>query len=177
MCEHLKKKAIYFSWQIHLTHDGLCYPLQADHPKLNFKDKYSESYRDAHPTAPVVVPWMSGVISAWTNSLPAAQLRFMLMQMQLRHSHTFFYFFFFFLATILPCFSSSFWPGIYDVKLSLVDLEAKVFEGWCWSTIGVGSGQLDSYMGYLPTLLLTLIDVCVIMSSCVAHLWSRALPE
>ncbi|CAL4885489.1 unnamed protein product [Urochloa decumbens] len=41
-----------------------CWLKQADHPKLNFKDKYSESYRDAHPTAPVVVPWMSGVISA-----------------------------------------------------------------------------------------------------------------
>jgi hypothetical protein len=38
--------------------------LQADHPKRNFKDRYSESYRDSHPTAPVVVPWMSGVISA-----------------------------------------------------------------------------------------------------------------
>jgi len=41
-----------------------CWLKQANHPKLNFKDKYSESYRDAHPTAPVVVPWMSGVISA-----------------------------------------------------------------------------------------------------------------
>ncbi|CAM0148294.1 unnamed protein product [Urochloa decumbens] len=41
-----------------------CWLKQADQPKLNFKDKYSESYRDAHPTAPVVVPWMSGVISA-----------------------------------------------------------------------------------------------------------------
>ncbi|CAL4967135.1 unnamed protein product [Urochloa decumbens] len=41
-----------------------CWLKQADHPKLNFKDKYSEPYRDAHPTAPVVVPWMSGVISA-----------------------------------------------------------------------------------------------------------------
>ncbi|XP_062221922.1 uncharacterized protein LOC133921167 [Phragmites australis] len=41
-----------------------CWLKQADHPKLNFKDKYSESYRDSHPTAPVVVPWMSGVISA-----------------------------------------------------------------------------------------------------------------
>ncbi|KAK3128704.1 hypothetical protein QOZ80_6BG0465380 [Eleusine coracana subsp. coracana] len=41
-----------------------CWLKQADHPKLNFKDRYSESYRDSHPTAPVVVPWMSGVISA-----------------------------------------------------------------------------------------------------------------
>ncbi|KAL6912088.1 hypothetical protein ACP4OV_000893 [Aristida adscensionis] len=41
-----------------------CWLKQADNPKLNFKDKYSEAYRDSHPTAPVVVPWMSGVISA-----------------------------------------------------------------------------------------------------------------
>nr|CAB3467456.1 unnamed protein product [Digitaria exilis] len=40
-----------------------CWLKQADHPKLNFKDRYSEPYRDSHPTAPVVVPWMSGVIS------------------------------------------------------------------------------------------------------------------
>ena len=176
-CVSAWKRSFIFPWQIYLAHDGLCYPLQANHPKLNFKDKYSESYRDAHPTAPVVVPWMSGVISAWANSLPAAQLRFVLMQMQLRHSHTFFYFFFFFLATILPCFSSPLWPGIYDVKLSLVDSGAKVFQGWCWSTVGIGSGELDSYTSYLPTLLLNLVDVFVIMSSCGAHLWSRAPPE
>ncbi|KAF8730308.1 hypothetical protein HU200_017292 [Digitaria exilis] len=47
-----------------ISHDGFCCSWQADHPKLNFKDKYSESYRDAHPNAPVVVPWMSGVVSA-----------------------------------------------------------------------------------------------------------------
>uniref|UniRef100_A0A0E0L9A4 Apple domain-containing protein n=2 Tax=Oryza punctata TaxID=4537 RepID=A0A0E0L9A4_ORYPU len=40
-----------------------CWLKQADHPKLNFKDRYSETYRDAHPSAPVVVPWMSGVIT------------------------------------------------------------------------------------------------------------------
>ncbi|AQK83389.1 Methionine aminopeptidase 1D chloroplastic/mitochondrial [Zea mays] len=37
---------------------------KADHPRLNFKDRYPELYRDSHPTAPVVVPWMSGVITA-----------------------------------------------------------------------------------------------------------------
>ncbi|CAD6337248.1 unnamed protein product [Miscanthus lutarioriparius] len=41
-----------------------CWLKQADHPRLNFKDRYSEPYRDSHPTAPVVVPWMSGVITA-----------------------------------------------------------------------------------------------------------------
>ncbi|KAL0302651.1 UNVERIFIED_CONTAM: hypothetical protein Sangu_3087300, partial [Sesamum angustifolium] len=35
----------------------------SEKPKLNFKDRYSESYRDSHPKAPVVVPWVSGVIS------------------------------------------------------------------------------------------------------------------
>nr|DAD41228.1 TPA_asm: hypothetical protein HUJ06_015550 [Nelumbo nucifera] len=37
--------------------------MQAEKPKLNFKDKYSDSYRSAHPTAPVIVPWVSGVVS------------------------------------------------------------------------------------------------------------------
>lgn len=36
--------------------------MQAEQPKLNFKDKYSEAYRDAHPNAPLVVPWVSGVV-------------------------------------------------------------------------------------------------------------------
>ncbi|MQL84876.1 hypothetical protein Taro_017395 [Colocasia esculenta] len=34
----------------------------AENPKLNFKDKYSESYINSHPTAPLVVPWISGVV-------------------------------------------------------------------------------------------------------------------
>ncbi|XP_020277214.1 uncharacterized protein LOC109851481 [Asparagus officinalis] len=41
-----------------------CWLKQADKPRLNFKEKYSEWYRNAHPTAPIIVPWMSGVISA-----------------------------------------------------------------------------------------------------------------
>ncbi|KAM0831850.1 hypothetical protein ACQ4PT_065266 [Festuca glaucescens] len=41
-----------------------CWLKQDDRPKLNFKDKYTESYRDSHPSAPVVVPWMSGVTRA-----------------------------------------------------------------------------------------------------------------
>jgi hypothetical protein len=63
MWEYMQK-LLPFPSQIYLTYDGFCCCLQADHPKLNFKDKYSEPYRDAHPTAPVVVPWMSGVIGA-----------------------------------------------------------------------------------------------------------------
>ncbi|XP_074571038.1 uncharacterized protein LOC141827645 [Curcuma longa] len=39
-----------------------CWLKQADTPRLNFKDKYSESYRNNHPNAPVVVPWMSGIV-------------------------------------------------------------------------------------------------------------------
>lgn len=41
-----------------------CWLKMDENPRLNFKDKYSESYRDSHPTAPVVVPWMAGVISS-----------------------------------------------------------------------------------------------------------------
>lgn len=40
-----------------------CWLKQADKPQLNFKNKYEESYRNSHPAAPVVVPWMSGVVS------------------------------------------------------------------------------------------------------------------
>lgn len=40
-----------------------CWLKQDEKPRLTFKDKYSDSYRSSHPTAPVVVPWMSGVIS------------------------------------------------------------------------------------------------------------------
>ncbi|XP_072952664.1 uncharacterized protein [Typha angustifolia] len=39
-----------------------CWLKQAEIPKVTFKDKYSESYRNSHPRAPVIVPWMSGVI-------------------------------------------------------------------------------------------------------------------
>ncbi|GAB4839370.1 hypothetical protein Ancab_028895 [Ancistrocladus abbreviatus] len=41
-----------------------CWLKYAENPRLNFKDKYSESYRSSHPTAPVIVPWVSGVVSA-----------------------------------------------------------------------------------------------------------------
>ncbi|KAM7280066.1 hypothetical protein ACFE04_007200 [Oxalis oulophora] len=40
-----------------------CWLKYAEHPRLNFKDKYPESYRNSHPTAPVIVPWVSGVTS------------------------------------------------------------------------------------------------------------------
>ncbi|XP_057794526.1 uncharacterized protein LOC131010861 isoform X2 [Salvia miltiorrhiza] len=42
----------------------VAWSLQSETPQLNFKDRYSEAYRDAHPRAPVVVPWVSGVVSA-----------------------------------------------------------------------------------------------------------------
>lgn len=41
-----------------------CWLKYAEKPKINFKDKYSDSYRNSHPTAPFIVPWVSGVISA-----------------------------------------------------------------------------------------------------------------
>lgn len=39
--------------------------LQSETPQSNFKDRYSEAYRDAHPRAPLVVPWVSGVVGWW----------------------------------------------------------------------------------------------------------------
>ncbi|KAL9385900.1 hypothetical protein Peur_022910 [Populus x canadensis] len=41
-----------------------CWLKHAEKPKLNFKDKYSDSFRDSHPNAPLIVPWVSGVVSA-----------------------------------------------------------------------------------------------------------------
>ncbi|KAL3845177.1 hypothetical protein ACJIZ3_002580 [Penstemon smallii] len=40
-----------------------CWLKYSEKPKVTFKDRYSESYRDAHPNAPVMVPWVSGVVS------------------------------------------------------------------------------------------------------------------
>ncbi|KAM3758263.1 hypothetical protein ACB098_01G030500 [Castanea mollissima] len=41
-----------------------CWLKSAEKPRLNFKDKYPDSYRNSHPNAPFVVPWVSGVITA-----------------------------------------------------------------------------------------------------------------
>lgn len=41
-----------------------CWLKYSETPQLNFKDTYSEAYRNAHSRAPVVVPWVSGVVSA-----------------------------------------------------------------------------------------------------------------
>nr|GMD89011.1 uncharacterized protein LOC109169675 [Ipomoea batatas] len=40
-----------------------CWLKYSEKPKLNFQHRYSESYRNAHPNAPLIVPWMSGVVS------------------------------------------------------------------------------------------------------------------
>ncbi|EOY14516.1 hypothetical protein QUC31_000066 [Theobroma cacao] len=40
-----------------------CWLKASEKPRLNFKDSYSEAYRNSHPTAPVIVPWVSGVVS------------------------------------------------------------------------------------------------------------------
>jgi hypothetical protein len=37
---------------------------QADEPQTNFKGQYDEEYRQQHPTAPVIVPWISGVTAS-----------------------------------------------------------------------------------------------------------------
>ncbi|XP_050364722.1 uncharacterized protein LOC126783314 isoform X1 [Argentina anserina] len=43
---------------------GECWLKFAETPKLNFKDRYPESYRNSHPSAPVMVPWASGFVGA-----------------------------------------------------------------------------------------------------------------
>ncbi|KAL3840384.1 hypothetical protein ACJIZ3_024975 [Penstemon smallii] len=40
-----------------------CWLKYSERPTVTFKDTYSESYRDAHPKAPAIVPWVSGVVS------------------------------------------------------------------------------------------------------------------
>ncbi|KAH6788542.1 dimethylallyl [Perilla frutescens var. frutescens] len=51
-----------YSPDIYEHKDGECWLKYSETPKLNFKDRYPESYRDAHTNAPVVVPWVSGVV-------------------------------------------------------------------------------------------------------------------
>ncbi|PWA59190.1 hypothetical protein CTI12_AA303140 [Artemisia annua] len=41
-----------------------CWLKYAEKPKVNFKDMYSEDYRNRHPNAPMFVPWVSGVVSS-----------------------------------------------------------------------------------------------------------------
>ncbi|KAL7245159.1 hypothetical protein ACSBR2_000479 [Camellia fascicularis] len=41
-----------------------CWLKYAEKPRATFKDKYSESYRNSHPNVPVIVPWVSGVVTA-----------------------------------------------------------------------------------------------------------------
>jgi hypothetical protein len=38
--------------------------MQAVEPELNFKGHYDEEYRRVHPTAPRIVPWVSGVLQS-----------------------------------------------------------------------------------------------------------------
>ncbi|KAL1539225.1 hypothetical protein AAHA92_27872 [Salvia divinorum] len=52
-----------YSPDIYEHKNGECWLKYSETPRLNFKDKYPESYRDAHVNAPVVVPWVSGVVT------------------------------------------------------------------------------------------------------------------
>lgn len=45
---------------LHKNHE--CWLKQADEPQINFKGHYDEEYRQQHPTAPSIVPWVSGVV-------------------------------------------------------------------------------------------------------------------
>ncbi|KAF8410037.1 hypothetical protein HHK36_002557 [Tetracentron sinense] len=40
-----------------------CWLKYAEKPRTSFKDKYSELYRNSHPSAPLFVPWVSGVVT------------------------------------------------------------------------------------------------------------------
>ncbi|KAL5992743.1 hypothetical protein ACLOJK_013662 [Asimina triloba] len=51
-----------YSPDIYVHKHQECWLKQAEKPRSNFKDRYSESYRSTHPKAPVLVPWMSGVV-------------------------------------------------------------------------------------------------------------------
>ncbi|KAI5064277.1 hypothetical protein GOP47_0020947 [Adiantum capillus-veneris] len=59
-CAH---KAGCYSPDIYEHKHQECWLKQSNKPRLNFKGKYSPEYRRSHPTAPVVVPWVSGVTS------------------------------------------------------------------------------------------------------------------
>ncbi|KAL9172420.1 hypothetical protein ABFS82_03G045400 [Erythranthe guttata] len=52
-----------FSPDIYQHKNQECWLKYSETPKLNFKGTYSESYRDTHPNAPLIVPWVSGVVS------------------------------------------------------------------------------------------------------------------
>ncbi|KAE9588425.1 hypothetical protein Lal_00003254 [Lupinus albus] len=41
-----------------------CWLKYAQKPKPTFKDRYPEWYRNSHPSAPVIIPWASGVVGA-----------------------------------------------------------------------------------------------------------------
>lgn len=45
----------------HKNHE--CWLKQANDPVINFKGHYNEEFRQQHPTAPSIVPWVSGVVS------------------------------------------------------------------------------------------------------------------
>lgn len=49
---------------------GECWLKYAEKPKVNFKDQYSESYRNSHSNVPLFVPWVSGVVTALPMSGP-----------------------------------------------------------------------------------------------------------
>lgn len=60
LLEPIRVKFIAF-WYISMTWG--CASWQADEPQISFKGHYDEEYRQQHPTAPSIVPWVSGVVS------------------------------------------------------------------------------------------------------------------
>lgn len=53
-----------FSPDIYQHKHQECWLKYAKNPRANFKLRYSDSYRSSHPSAPAVVPWVSGVVSS-----------------------------------------------------------------------------------------------------------------
>lgn len=52
-----------FSPDIYEHRHQECWLKQAEQPKTTFKDKYADWFRNSHPNAPMLVPWVSGVVT------------------------------------------------------------------------------------------------------------------
>ncbi|KAM7518311.1 hypothetical protein LguiB_017273 [Lonicera macranthoides] len=52
-----------YSPDIYEHKSGECWLKHAEKPKVNFKNKYSDSFRNSHSNVPVIVPWVSGIVS------------------------------------------------------------------------------------------------------------------
>ena len=64
---------IYRKWR-HSLNWWTLHDWQADDPEINYKGHYDEEFRQQFPTAPLIVSWVSGVISwTWSTHFISAQ--------------------------------------------------------------------------------------------------------